>query len=322
MKVSKSITAASLFLIASTAEIFAAGRPVLFDIDAAPISDDGIQISWKIPEWTSGERPTGIFIFRDTKPVEDIRGMIPVATLPMSTETYTDKPGDFREYFYAALVTTNPSIETQLLVSGLYYYDQELDALPADEKGLLIPGINSTQNGTRVQGSVHTAENLENMQRERLIQDEEEKSYSGGALREKPLPYMDFPGSLPQSKEGHSLIDENIAMLTSEKNVAPKKVLDIYIFPEDRSTKKETVPTKDLIKMDFAKAEKTLTSFIAKKKSGSPEYNRAKFYLAECHYFNGNFVAATKEFALLQDIFPKQCQEWSKSSLEMMSVGN
>ncbi|MBQ2601323.1 MAG: hypothetical protein II584_02885 [Treponema sp.] len=320
MKASRNFkVAASMLALIQVQANMVSARPTVYDVDAIPLHDDSIQISWKIPEWTSDEKPTGIYIFRDSKPIEDIRGMIPVATVPVSTDTYTDMPGDFREYFYAVLVTTNPSIETQYLVNGLYYYDQEIDALPADEKDLILPGINCTTVGSRIRGTVHTAENLEAMQKNRIAESENEKLYSGGVLREKPLPYMEFPGSLPKAVPSDSETASYASRVLDGKKVSvPVKVREIYIFPEDRSTKKESVPLRRFMEMDFARAEKDLKSFISKKKPESSECLRARFYLAECMYFTGDFAGATKEFALLQDVFPKLCQEWARSSLDLM----
>ena len=319
MKMSDFFKKTAVFIPIFASAGIVSARPAVFDIDATPVQDDKIIVSWRIPEWTSGDRGTGIYVFRDSKPIENIRGMIPVATLPAQSDSYTDSPGDFREYFYAVLFTTDPSIETQYLVNGIFYYDQEIDALPPDEKDLLLPGINCTKKGTRVHGTVHMAENLEMMQKRRQTEADDAKSYSGGLLREMPLPYMEFPGSLPENRDtGDKELGEKIIRLAGREPKVKKEVLPLYIFPEDQDSKKTSVPVKNLMKNDFEKAGKDLKSFMAKTKKDSDAYNRARFYLAECMYFTGDFASAAKEFSFMQEIYKKLCETWSRSALDLM----
>ncbi len=294
-------------------------RPVICDIDATPVQEDKILITWKLPQWNSGENPTGIYIFRDTAPLENLHGLIPIAVLPLSVDSYTDAPGDFREYFYAAIVTTSKSIDTHYLINGVYYYDEQLDALPSDEKDLILPGINSTTDGTRINGIVHTSENLLEMEKSRRIASKDQKDYSGGLLREKPLPALELPDLKKQKDSSLGTAKAKLNMIMGGKNYSQKKVADIYIFPEDRNSKKATVPVRSLIQKDFEQAQIDLTAFLKSRSLSKEQINRARFYLAECLYFTGDFSSATKEFALLQDIFPKQCQSWARESLDMMS---
>lgn len=312
---------ATLSLILPAEYIFCAPRPILYELKAQQMEEDKILLTWKTPNWDSGRQPTGIYLFRDTKPLENIDSRFPLAILPISSNYYIDTPGDYREYFYAIVAITNPSEESQSLITGQLYYDEELDSLPKNEKDIFIPGINSTAQGIRIQGLQHTAENLAQLQKERQKRMEEGKSYDEGTLREKPLPLMEFPGSTRMdSTEISSGIAEKIQLIASKNGTIPKKILDFYLFPEDSDTRKTKIPVTNLIKKDFAKAGPELLNFLSATEKESPEYYRCKFYIAECSYFSGNFSESTKQFAMLQDMYPKLCLNWVKSSLEMLEL--
>lgn len=295
---------------------FAEQRPVLYDIESKAYEEDKIILTWKVPLWNTGASPSGIYIFRDTKPLDNLYGKIPLAILSPNSESYTDRPGDFKEYYYAAIVATNPNAKTNPLYDEVFYYDEQLDALPKDEKDLILEGINSTTRGCRINGIVHTAENLETMEKNRLLRNAENKDYSGGLLREKPLPLMDFPKEIEHVSQIDHDTKTKAQKLADSKVKSHKKVQGIYIFPEDQDGK--NTYTDALIRKDFSKAQKELNKILADKNTDQDKKNRAKFYLAQCLYFTGDLEKAAKEFTLLLDIFPKQSYQWAKASLDMM----
>lgn len=311
-------------------------RPVVSEINAAPLSSNKIEIRWKLPPQQSTDEGQirAIYIYRDIRPISSISSKKSIAVLPSYASSYTDTPGDFREYFYA-VVTELTSDGSAGASNGGLYFDEEIDTPPQETRGkiynVILPGVNATVRGARISGKTESIEELNEKQYLLQTKEAEEKVYGENRLREQPLPYMDILGDMNTLHERKISVEaeEKAKLLLKGKKTESKKILSEYVFPEDliEGTDDDEIALFEIlkdsfIKKDYVEAEKSLDKFLPKVKNQDVK-NRTIFYLGECAYFNGNMPNAINHFILLQDTYPSLCRRWIKSSLDLyVIVGN
>ncbi len=307
-------------------------RPVVSQINASPVSTNKIEVTWKLPSSVKEGFITALHVYRDIRPISEISTKKPVASLPYYAVSYTDTPGDFREYFYAVVTEISVMPSSKSGAAKDLYYDEETDSLPERTSGeiyaMILPGVNSTVNGAKISGKKDSVEDLNEKQYLLQTKEAEKKIYDGDRIREQPLPYMDILGDKNSLHERTiSLEAEERAKSLLKKNPAEtKKILEPYIFHEDLIENVDgdagrlfEILKTSFIKRDYEAAEKALDDFLPTAKD-EEVVQRATFYLGECHYFNGNMPEAIKCFLLLQDFYPSLCRKWTKNSLDLYVI--
>ena len=273
-----------------------------------------------------------IHIYRDIRPISEISSKKPIASLPYYAVSYTDTPGDFREYFYAAVTEISTTSTSKSDSSKELYYDEETDSRPAKNRGelyaLILPGVNATVNGAKINGKKDSIVELNEKQYLLQTKEAEEKVYNENQIREQPLPYMDILGDKNTLHEKTISVEaeERAKSLLKKDSAGAKKILEPYIFHDDLIENTEgdsgrlfEILKTYFIKRDYENAEKALDKFLLSVKDTDVE-NRATFYLGECHYFNGNMPEAIKHFLLVQDVYPSLCRKWTKNSLDLYVI--
>lgn len=280
----------SLFLsVLLTAQLFAEA-PIVHDISAKAGKNKKISILWTLPE-NPDEEITELLVYRSTKQISSfaqIKNMKPIATLDSNVSAYIDTVSDFADYFYAVIaVTTKP-------------YD------------LILLSFNSTVTGVHlksVQAQTDTHE------------EEEEKLYPEGTLREIPLPYIDITESMvPDNIISDEVVADVASLITTEIKIAPP--LEPYIFDQDLISPDggDDYLLFNILKTTFIQRKYQEAVVQLEKLTGTnindDTRNRAYFYLGQSYYFLGNYQDAVKTFVRVRTVYPALAKEWLDSSLD------
>ncbi|MCR5081316.1 MAG: tetratricopeptide repeat protein [Treponema sp.] len=314
----------ALLSILSVSVFAQSKKLVVSEINAYNPKGKEIIVSWTLPKGTDTEQVTSLIIYRDTKPIKSFsqtETLIPLATLPAGTLSYTDKVRTSSEYFYAVISMTAKG--TSSAKDNELYFDEELDKIEIQSEStvlkLVLPGVNSTVTGTKIKTSTKRNE-IKKEQAEK-----EKKNYSN-KLREQPLPYM----NILENEEHKSTINESnkkmaekLAAKTPAKKTEP---LPVYIFDEDLISPPggddyllfEILRTT-FIKKKYSQAAESLKKFLARNRSASVT-ERASFYLGECYYFTGKFEKALPYFLSIEDSRPELSRKWTENTIDMFSL--
>lgn len=316
-----------IFLAVTGASSFAQSRNLIVTgINAFPsASTSEISVSWIMPASTVGYKINSVEIYRNTRPITDIKDLENarlLAKLPHGTVSYSDKVTTNQEYYYAviSLISENTS-EAQ---EENLYYDEELDCVKDDEAtkrvSLVLPGVNATVFGAKAEIKKRTA---------RIIPEkkEEQKKTYENKMREQPLPYVDILGN---SDSRQSTISDKAKtqvkdLLKEKRNSRELCVLDYHVFEEDMTEPSggDDYLLFDILKTTFIKKKygecsEKLVKFLGQNRSKDVT-NRAIFYLGECYYYTGDFSKALGQFLLLEDVYPALSRKWSESTLDLYS---
>ena len=104
----KLFTIALIFGLA-VAALFSQNKPIVQDIQASYTKGTRINIYWTLPQNPEPEI-TKLLIYRDTRPISSynqLSGAYFLAELPAETCGYTDRVGDYNDYFYAVIAYTD-----------------------------------------------------------------------------------------------------------------------------------------------------------------------------------------------------------------------
>lgn len=277
-------------------------RPLVYDINSTPYSQDQIKISWLLPNYLLKENNpnTTIILYRTTKPVfgsDSLKNVKPLAVLPFPTTTYTD--------------TVIESID--------YYYTVRLNFESQNEYLLVIPSVNTTINGCK---PLPQKDKITEIQT--TPQQEETPPQKKGELRELPLPYL----SLIQNQNIDSVITQETE--SQARNLANIKAnqdkIKPHIFRNEQidGIAGEELILKDIIQDYFAKGHyketvMLLNSFLQLNRSQEVT-ERSIFYLGEAYFYTGNYNQALKAFLLVQKSFPELTNQWIQQTLDMFSI--
>ena len=125
-------------------------RPLVYDINATPYSQDQIKISWLLPDYLLEKNNSNIniILYRTTQSVfgsDSLKNTEPLAVLPFPTTSYIDTVLEPVDYYYSAML----KIEAQ------------------KEYLLVIPSVNTTITGCKpLPKEVKTAEIKTTVQKE------------------------------------------------------------------------------------------------------------------------------------------------------------
>lgn len=151
-------------------------------------------------------------------------------------------------------------------------------------------------------------------------------------LRSIPLPlisvnavspgsaYGDAPVQTPLSSEAAQAV--NSLMRRVEPAVPEKtpRVFDQDLAPpaggEEHTLR--TIAQGSFRSRNWTLCKEELTRYLSLPRSAAPE-NRARFYLAQAHYFTGSYREALFEFLAVQSYYPAETAEWIQSALALMT---
>ncbi len=304
-------------------------RPLLHGIHAEAVSTNRIEVSWQLPEPSASYTVSGIVLYRDTKPISSVASLKPLVSLPPNTMSYRDRLKDYKEYYYAAIAQVDyskGSLESDSKDKEDLYYDEELDkpesGLAKHPYTLILPGVNATVNGVKVNGK--------KAQKKIPVQKDEaqDKVYQGDEMRSQPLPYVDILGDKRSAhkREIGDEAEEKALKLAKTNSTREIQILEPHIFEEDMVSPTggdgyllfEVLKTT-FIKKKYEEAAVALQKFLAQNRSKSVT-ERANFYLGESFYYSGQFPKALNCFLPLQETYPSLTKKWIESTLDLYQI--
>ncbi len=295
-------------------------RPVVTDIRADQISDNKIEISWKLPQQLTETYISSIRLYRETKPFTSINQLetITPIILPMGTISYIDTVYDFKEYYYAIITETKQGVmETEL------YFDEEQDTTSQESDSriykVILPGVNATVEGKRI----FRKDDTQSPKTE--VKTAKEKS-SNQKIRSQPLPYIDVLGDNEIHSSTISATTTQKALSLLQSSAVRRTILEPYIFEEDIISPQGgddyllfIILSNKFIQQKYEDAITSLQDFLSQNRELSTT-NRARFYLAESYYYDENYPEALSIFLSLEEDFPALVKKWSESSLDLYQL--
>lgn len=274
-------------------------RPVVDMISATPVSTNKIKVTWKLPKDFNAQT---ILVYKDTSPLTAaaIKNTAPVAQLSAKTSSYIDTVTTYKEYYYAALAR---------LPDGTIY-------------SIVLPSINATVKGAAVEKP-----QKEEMLSEEQLEHAEPKVYAEGTLRELPLPYLDIVEDL--NKKPSKLKPEVMEAgkeLAAGYSQPPKEKLEPHYFDEDLVSPSGgddfylfEILRDYFVKRNYRESVPALQKFLSVNRSEETT-SRAAFYLAESHYYLGNYRHALTMFLFVEDAYPVLSKKWINSTLDFYTI--
>ena len=313
-------TAITLLFAFILFKTFSQTSPVVTRIDATGESSNLITVSWSLPENLKNIYVSSFYIYKSNKPITSyasIQDIKPLAKLPHGTLAYNDYTSENVEFYYAVVSATT---EGELNSNGLFW-DEELDKL--EQKGeekiypLIIPGVNATIKGAKIK-----IKKLSQTEAKPQVKDETKKTYENNKLREQPLPFVDVFG---EEKNHIAKISKNTEYKAKDLgNTKPiqKKLLTPYIFEEDIILPAGgddyflfDILKKYFINKKYKQSIAQLSAFLAQNRSTEVQ-SRAKFYLGQSYYFEGEYSKALINFLEIEDTYPILTKKWMDSALD------
>ena len=267
-------------------------RPLIRQLSAEAVSVTKIRLSWKLPRPFKAK---SLLVYRDTQPFAthaQLAQVAPIAELKPNSNYFIDTVQNYREYYYAVIA-------------------RRADGTSYD---VILPSINATVSGVRVQ----RAEQAEPTDAEL----EEEKLYADGQLRELPLPYLNMLGN--QGKKPNKLQPQVMAAgreLSAGHQTPTHERLPPHIFDEDMISPSGgdeyflfEILKDYFIRRNYAQSVTQLQQFLGMNRS--PETTtRAAFYLGESLYYCGKYRQALMMFLYVSEDEPALAKKWIQSTL-------
>ena len=290
------VTITFLFVVLVAA--FAQNKPIVTDIQAAPAKGTRINIYWTLPQ---NPEPAikKLLIYRDTRPISSynqLAGAYFLAELPAETCGYTDRVGDYNDYFYAVIA----------------YTDRPYD--------LILVSMNSTVEGVHL--IAPEPKDIEPKQKP------EEKLYTDGTMRETPLPFINY---VEGQGQGDTLISDEVAKTTASQFSAStaktsRTPVQPYFFEEDLISPDsgDDFLLFEVLKNTFVQEKYEEAIVLLNKLNGTniseSVRNRVLFYIAEAYFFTGDFEEAAKCFVKVAHVYPLQTKIWMNYTLDRIAI--
>ncbi len=244
-----------------------------------------------------------LVVYRNTSPIQSVNellGSVSVGLIPSSQSEFKDSPIAGIPYYYAI-------VDAQMLATGSVS---------------LALGANATRNPVEIPLSTSTIG---------------ESEFAGKRLRPLPFlvitpgggsaPELASPGALaPAAKSltpaAQSAVDSLLGSLPPQaaKPLAPV-LLDVDKAPSPNAGGDEqallAILSGPFAAKDWASAQRGLKNYLAIRRSRDLEL-RARFYLGQCYYFEGDFRRSFMEFLLAEDSFYTAVQPWIASIFEKL----
>lgn len=295
----KPLVFTALMLCASFS--LSAERPIVTDIQAAAGKGTKINISWVLPI-AGADDISKLLVFRSTKPMSasyDLIGLTPAAELDANATGWVDSVNTYSEYFYAVIAESG-----------------------GKRHNIVLPSINATVTGVRLPLPKKKMTETQGASAQEKIYDTNVR-----AMRETPLPLLEING-IPAKKKVKMGAKSKAAARSLAAGAAKKRIvpLDFYIFEDDLISPDggddfllfEILRTS-FIRRDYAESARALEKLLGTNITHSVEA-RARFYLAESHYFCGDYEKAAVNFVTVYGDFPVLAKKWIDSSFDLMPL--
>lgn len=270
----------------------ASQRPTFADVTAlsASLSGESIDLSFK-----SSEPNRQLVVYRNTSPIDSesrLLSSVSVAVIPSSQTSYEDTPVPGISYYYAV-------VDSSMLAEG---------------KIALVPGQNTTSSGIEVPIRTNAMGQVEYAPK-----------------RPRPLPFLTLnsniqtgaplpgpspsvvPDQTPLSQSTAAAVSSLLGTLPAEK---PVEIKPVVLDPEKGEVAGggEEYLLKQIVDGPFAssdwkKAISELTGYLNIRHSAAIE-NRARFYLGEAYYFDGQYRKSFLEFLYAENALYTEVQPW------------
>lgn len=290
----KSFFVAVIFIALSFC-LNAQNKPIVTDIQAVPAKGTRINVYWTLPQ-NPEPKITKLLIYRDTRPISSynqLSGAYFLAELPPESCGYTDTVSDYNDYFYAVIAFT----------------DRPFD--------LILVSMNSTVEGVHL--IAPQPKDIEPKKKE------EEKLYTDGAMRETPLPFLNYVEG-----QGEALISDEVAQQASQFSGYSTKTgltpVSPYFFEEDLISPDsgDDFLLFEVLKNTFVQEKYEESIVLLNKLNGTniseSVRNRVLFYIAEAYFFTGDFEEAAKCFVKVAHVYPLQTKIWMNYTLDRIAI--
>ncbi|MGP1458694.1 MAG: tetratricopeptide repeat protein [Treponema sp.] len=278
-----------------------AERPIVTDIQAAAGKGTKINISW-VPPLGGAEEISKLLVFRSTKPVSasyDLIGLTPAAELDAKTTGWVDSVNTYSEYFYAVIAESG-----------------------GKRHNIVLPSINATVTGVRLPFPKKKTTEPQSASAKEKIYDNNLRS-----MRETPLPLLEINGIPAKKKVKMSAKSKAAAKSLAAGGVKRRaEPLSFYVFEEDLISPDGgddfllfEILRKYFIQKDYAQSARALEKLLGTNLTHTVEA-RARFYLAESHYFCEDYEKAAINFVALYGDFPVLSKKWIDSSFDLMPL--
>ncbi len=290
----KSFFVAVIFIALSFC-LNAQNKPIVTDIQAVPAKGTRINVYWTLPQ-NPEPKITKLLIYRDTRPISSynqLSGAYFLAELPPESCGYTDTVSDYNDYFYAVIAFT----------------DRPFD--------LILVSMNSTVEGVHL--IAPQPKDIEPKKKE------EEKLYTDGAMRETPLPFLNYVEG-----QGEALISDEVAQQALQFSGYSTKTgltpVSPYFFEEDLISPDsgDDFLLFQVLKNTFVQEKYEESIVLLNKLNGTniseSVRNRVLFYIAEAYFFTGDFEEAAKCFVKVAHVYPLQTKIWMNYTLDRIAI--
>lgn len=272
-----------------------AKKPVITDIQAKAAKGTKINLFWVLPV-DPDEPVTKLLVYRSTTPLtrySQLSNLTPIAELPPDATGYTDSVKDYKDYFYAVITVTDKPYK------------------------IILASMNSTVNGVHLK--------LQTKKTDKKPEEEKEKLYTNGTIRETPLPYLDMlEGMNEESSISQTTVDSTQEFSTDKRQ--KDQILTPYFFEEDLISPDggDDYILFDILKNTFVQekyteAEEQLKK-IVKRNIDQNVQNRAYFYIGESLYFLGQYEEAVKAFIQVSHVYPLQTYRWINACMDKIEI--
>ena len=284
-----------ILLLTTTFFIYSQNKPIVTDIQAVPAKGTRINVYWTLPQ-NPEPKITKLLIYRDTRPISSynhLSGAYFLAEPPPESRGYTDTVSDYNDYFYAVIAFT----------------DRPFD--------LILVSMNSTVEGVHL--IAPQPKDIEPKKKE------EEKLYTDGAMRETPLPFLNYVEG-----QGEALISDEVAQQASQFSGYSTKTgltpVSPYFFEEDLISPDsgDDFLLFEVLKNTFVQEKYEESIVLLNKLNGTniseSVRNRVLFYIAEAYFFTGDFEEAAKCFVKVAHVYPLQTKIWMNYTLDRIAI--
>ena len=260
---------------------------------AATRSGDSIQLSFH-----SSKPDRQLVVYRNTSPIRDVNellGAVSVGLIPSSQSEFTDHPIAGIPYYYAI-------VDSDMLSTGSVSLALGANATSAPVEIPLAPGAIG------------------------------ESEFAGKRLRPLPFlvitptsgsaPVLSSPGALtPQAKSLSPAAQEAVASLLGSLPSQSSQLLSPVLLDPDKAPSPDAggdehallaILSGPFAGKDWAAAERALKDYLAIRRAEDLQ-RRARFYLGQCYYFEGDYRRSFMEFLLVEDNFYAAVQPWLTS---------
>ncbi len=288
------ITILATFLLSLNAQ----NKPVVQDIQATPSKGTKVYITWTLPQ--NPEPPINkLYIYRDTRPVSSYNQLstsVFLAELPPDSLSYTDVLSDFNDYYYVVIA----------------YTDRPMD--------LILVSMNSTVEGVHL-----IAPEEKDIEAKKKT---EEKLYTDGAMRETPLPFINYVEGQGRNDDNYisSQALESISSLSRSTVKSSSSRVSPYFFEEDLVSPDsgDDFLLFDVLKTTFVQEKYEESILLFNKLNGTniseSVRNRLYFYMGQAYFFMGDFEEAAKYFVKVAHVYPLQTKIWMNYTLDRIAI--